>query len=165
MMTRRSRQIGAGLLLMALATGALLITDVFTSPSVTRADNGIGLTPPIPPVAEDDRRGNRRNRIGWTHAKKRLKADMPMGRGIPVGQVEGSADDGYLADTRHRDLPGTGFIPESGKAKLNGHATAVATNIAGPQSAGQGIRVIHGWAVSDWIGPGYLNTRTLDSVI
>eukprot|EP00752_Nemacystus_decipiens_P013754 g12207.t1 len=148
---------------MAVTAGAVLLSDVFAGSSVTLADSGTGLTEPIPPASDDARRGSRQNVIGWTHAKKRLKADMPVGRGIPVGQVEGSTKDGYLADTRHRALPGTGFIPESGKAKLNGHATAVATHIAGPQSAGQGVRAVHCWTVNDWIGPGYLNNGTLDN--
>lgn len=162
MVTRRHKRIGTGLALMALTAGAVLLADVFGTPGSAQADAGTTLSEPIPPVAEEDRRGNRRNLIGWTHAQKRLKADMPMGRDIPVGQVEGSVDTGYIADTKHRALPGTGFIPESGKSKPNGHATAVATYIAGPQSAGQGVRSIHAWAVNDWMGEGYLNFRTTD---
>lgn len=147
---------------MALTAGAVVLVDVLGMPGAAQADAGTSLSEPIPPVSEQDRRGNRRNLVGWTHAKKRLQADMPMGRGIPVGQVEGSAATGYIADTNHRALPGTGFIPESGESKPNGHATGVATYIAGPQSAGQGVRAIHAWTVSDWIGEGYLNTGTTD---
>lgn len=162
MVTRRHKHIGTGLALLALTAGAVVLADVMGGPGRVQAEAGISLTAPIPPVTEEDRRGNRRNLIGWTHAQKRLQADMPMGRGIPVGQVEGSLSTGYLANTEHKDLPGTGFIPESGKSKLNGHATGVATFIAGPNSAGQGVRAIHAWTVNDWIGEGYLNTRSLD---
>lgn len=157
-----SKRTATGLALMALTAGAVLLVDILADPSASHADAGTSLTEPIPPATAEERKGNRRNLIGWTHAKKRLQADMPMGRDIAVGQVEGDVQAGYLADTQHRDLPGTGFIPESGKSKLNGHATAVATHIAGPQSAGQGVRAVHAWAVSDWLGEGYLNTRTTD---
>jgi len=147
---------------MAITAGAVVVTDVVSELSPAAADAGTSLTQPIPPATDDERVGNARNRIGWTHAKKRLMADMPIGRDIPVGQVEGNAQTGYLADTRHKSLPGTGFIPESGESKLNGHATAVATYIAGPQSAGQGVRAVHAWTVRDWIGAGYLNAGSID---
>lgn len=163
MVKRRDKQIGLSLALLAVTAGALMLVDVLAGPLTSHADAGTSLTVPIPPMSDEARRGTPRHRMGWMHAKKRLKADMPMGRGIPVGQVEGNVQTGYLADTRHGSLPGTGFIPESGETKLNGHATAVATHIAGPQSAGQGIRAVHAWAVNNWIGEGYLNTRTLEN--
>lgn len=155
-----NKRLATGLALMAVTAGALVLIDIVGVPGAAQADAGTSLTQPIPPATADARKGNRRNQIGWTHAKKRLQADMPMGRDIPIGQVEGNEKTGYLADSNHRALPGTGFIPESGKSKLSGHATGVATHIAGPQSAGQGIRAVHAWTVSDWLGEGYLNTRT-----
>lgn len=159
---RVNKQTVMGLGLMALTAGALVAADVVSDPSPAAANAGTSLTEPIPPATEEERVGNARNRMGWTHAKERLMADMPMGRDIPVGQVEGNEQTGYLADTRHKDLPGTGFIPESGEAKLNGHATAVATYIAGPQSAGQGVRAVHAWTVNDWMGDGYLRVNGTD---
>jgi hypothetical protein len=122
-----------------------------------------GLTEAIPPLPSEDRVGRPRAVMAWNHAKSRLKADMPMGRGIPVGQVEGNREGGYLANTNHGGLPGTGFIPEAGKSKLNGHATAVATHIAGPQSAGQGIRAVHAWPVAEWLDAGYLNMSSTEA--
>jgi hypothetical protein len=158
----KAKRTWTGLTLMAITAGAVVLTDVVFAPSPVSADAGTSLTEPVPPATEEERVGNARNRMGWTHAKKRLKADMPMGRGIPVGQVEGNAESGYLANTRHGALPGTGFIPESGESKLNGHATAVATYIAGPQSAGQGVRAVHAWTVNDWMGEGYLRSDSTD---
>ncbi|MGB0767640.1 MAG: S8 family serine peptidase, partial [Phycisphaeraceae bacterium] len=64
--------------------------------------------------------------------------------------------------TRNRALPGTGFIPESGALKLSGHATLVAVQIAGPRSAGQGVRAVHAWTVDDWLGKGFMKTATAD---
>ena len=151
------------LALIAVSAGAVALVNVASSPPLVQADAGTSLTAPIPPATLEDRAPTLRHRLCWVHAKKRLKADMPMGRGIAVGQVEGSASTGYLANTHHKDLPGTGFIPESGESKLNGHATAVATYIAGPQSAGQGVRAIHAWTVNDWITTGYLNIGTTDN--
>ncbi len=158
-----NRRYITGLVLITLSAGAVVLVDVTSSLSATQADSGTSLTEPIPPATLEERAASTRHRIGWVHAKKRLEADMPMGRDIVVGQVEGNENTGYLADTNNKALPGTGFIPESGESKLNGHATAVATYIAGPQSAGQGVRAIHGWTVSDWITTGYLNAGTADN--
>lgn len=162
--TRRQKRMSVGLLLMALSAGAVVAVDVMSDPSQAQAqDAGTSLTEPIPPATAEERAPSRRHRLGWIHAKKRLQADMPMGRDIAVGQVEGNMNTGYLANTKHRALPGTGFIPESGESKLNGHATTVATYIAGPQSAGQGVRSVHAWTVNDWITAGYLKAGTADN--
>lgn len=160
---RVSKSAVSGVLIGALSVGALVLINVTGEPTTVQADAGTSLTPPIPPATDEQRAGSRRHSIGWINAKDRLQADMPMGRGIAVGQVEGNLQTGYLANTQHRDLPGTGFIPESGKSKLNGHATNVATYIAGPQSAGQGVRSVHAWTVNDWITSGYLNTGTTEN--
>ena len=160
------------LVLMALTGGSVVLVDVFAGPAPAKAqpieaaelvDMGVSLTEPIPPLALDKRQGGVRHATAWHYAKSRLKADMPMGRDIPVGQVEGNLTTGYVADTNHKALPGTGFIPESGDLKLNGHATAVATYIVGPQSLGQGVKSVHAWTVDDWMGQGYLRLGTADN--
>ncbi|MFK7789849.1 MAG: S8 family serine peptidase [Phycisphaeraceae bacterium] len=160
---RMSKRAVTGSLVVGMLAGTLVLVDVMSRPGDARAQAGTSLTEPIPPTPAEDRALSRRHMLGWVNAKDRLQADMPMGRDIAVGQVEGNLDTGYLANTQHRDLPGTGFIPESGKSKLNGHATTVATYIAGPQSAGQGVRSVHAWTVNDWITAGYLNTGTTDN--
>jgi hypothetical protein len=162
---RISKRTMMGLVLMALTAGAVVLVDVVSDLSPAAADAGTGLSEPIPPVSAEARDGRPRDQIGWNHAKRRLKADMPMGRGIPIGQVEGDVQGGYLADTNHAQLPGTGFIPEAGKSKLSGHATAVARRMVGPQSAGQGVRAVHAWPVNEWMGEGYLNLGTPDNPI
>jgi len=148
---------------IALVTASVVLIDLYSAPAPAAADAGKSLTAPIPPTPADQRAGSIRNQIGWTVAKKRLGIDMPMGRGIPVGQVESSFQGGYIANTNDKGLPGTGFIPESGQSKASGHATQVAKNIAGPDAAGQGVRAVHAWTVSDWMGPGFLRTTTEDA--
>ncbi len=154
-----------GLALMALTAGAVVLVDAVSDLSPASANARSSLTLPVPPVGAEARQGRLRDQIGWNHAKRRLKADMPMGRGIPLGQVEGDAQGGYLANTNHKQLPGTGFIPEAGKSKLSGHATAVAVRMVGPDSAGQGVRAVHAWPVNEWLREGYLNLGTTDNPI
>ena len=150
---------------MALTAGAVVLVDVLSAPSPAAANAGTSLSPPVPPVGAEARQGRPRDQMGWNHAKARLKADMPMGRGIPIGQVEGDAQAGYLANTHDKQMPGTGFIPEAGKSKLSGHATAVARRMVGPQSAGQGVRAVHAWPVNEWMHEGYLNLGSTDNPI
>lgn len=148
------------LCLLLLTASLFVLADLSSSPVHAVAQGGDWLTEPIPPPSDEQRQASMRARIGWDNAKYRLKADMPNGRGIVVGQVEAPNAEGYLASRDHAHTPGTGYIPHSGSAKPSPHATAVASNIAGPQSAGQGIREVHGWLVSDWLGDGYLQTAT-----
>ncbi|MEM9347301.1 MAG: S8 family serine peptidase [Planctomycetota bacterium] len=158
MVTRTEKRFGIGLAAMALTVGSLLLVDITGGLSAAKADAGTSLTEPIPPRDESVRPKSVKGWLGWKHAKARLQADMPTGRGIALGQVEGNPQSGYIGNTNDRTLPGTGFVPESGKSeKVSGHATEVAKHIAGPNGAGQGVRAIHAWAVNHWMGKGYLN--------
>lgn len=159
--TNRNRML-TGLVLMAVSASAVLAVGILSKPMTAKAQAGTSLTEPIPPVTDELRQGRTRDQIGWNHAKRRLKADMPMGRGIPIGQVEGGPG-AYIANTDDQQLPGTGFIPEAGQSKNSGHATTVARYMVGPQSAGQGVKAVHAWPVSEWIGSGYLNNGTTDN--
>ena len=161
-MVTKGKRILTGLVMMAMSAGAVLVVDIVSGPASAKAQAGTSLTEPVPPVIDEARQGRTRDLIGWNHAKRRLKADMPMGRGIPIGQVEGDADKGYIANTNDQQMPGTGFIPEAGKSKLSNHATAVARRMVGPQSAGQGVRAVHAWPVTEWLGEGYLNHGSTD---
>lgn len=148
--------------ILALVAGAVGLADALSGPAPVSAQNTQGLTAPIPPATAQERVGSVRNKIGWTKAKERWGLNMPMGRGIPVGQVEASFKGGYLANTAHKDLPGTGFIPESGKSETSAHATTVARFAFGPDSAGQGVRAVHGYDANDWLTTGFLKTGTTD---
>ena len=144
---------------LALFAGAVGLADQLGGPVPAAAQGGAELSQPIPPATDLDRVGSIRNQIGWTNAKKRWGWNMPMGKDIVVGQAEPGGN-GYIANTKHRDLPGTGFIPESGATQASGHATTVARHAFGPDSAGQGVRAVHAWSTHDWLGEGYLNTGT-----
>ncbi len=144
---------------LALFAGAVGLADQFGGPVPAAAQGGAELSQPIPPATGLERVGSIRNQIGWTTAKKRWGWNMPLGKDVVVGQAEPGGN-GYLANTKHRDLPGTGFIPESGATSVSGHATTVARHAFGPDSAGQGVRAVHAWSTDDWLRSGYLNTGT-----
>ncbi|MFN3167541.1 MAG: S8 family serine peptidase [Phycisphaeraceae bacterium] len=149
--------------ILALSAGAVGVIDFVSAPSPAAAQSGRMLSDPIPPASDDERVGTIKNKIGWTHAKERLGWDMPNGNGVPVGQVEAPFRGGYLANTDHKQLKGTGFIPESGPSQqASGHATTVARHIVGPDAAGQGVKAIHGYEAGDWMGEGLLKLATTD---
>lgn len=145
---------------LALSAGAIGLIETVGAPGPAAAQPGEMLSEPIPPASEDDRAGTIKNKIGWTHAKARLGWDMPVGKDIAVGQVEAPFRGGYLADTHHKDLRGTGFIAESGATQPSGHATTVARYMFGPDAAGQGVKAAHGFEAGDWLGAGMLNLAT-----
>lgn len=145
---------------LAMVAGAIGLADALSGPAPASAQPGSELSQPIPPADDFQRVGSVRNQIGWTLAKQRWGLNMPMGRDIPVAQVEAAYKGAYLADTKHRDLPGTGFIPESGATRTSSHATNVARWAFGPDSAGQGVRAVHGFEAGNWLTAGMLNFAT-----
>lgn len=153
------------LVMLVMTAGAVVLADQLGEPERASAQvdqdpaAGQSLTEPVPPKRVE---GQTRVAalIGLKRAGARLKADLPTGRGILAGQVEAGPQGSYLADTAHKRLPGTGFVPQSGQGVVSGHATRVAVMAFGTGSAGQGVREVRAWAVADWLGPGLLNTRS-----
>ena len=148
--------------ILALVAGSVAVIDLIGGPTPASAQAGSSLTEPIPPATDQQRLGSVRNQIGWTKAKARLLADMPMGNNIPVGQVEALFREGYLPNNKHKDLAGTGVIAKSGDTEVSGHATNVARYAFGPDSAGQGVKEVHSYEAGHWMGEGFLKLGTLD---
>ena len=150
----------SGLLIIGVVAAVLVGMTVLgvlgDFPARVVADDGLSVA--VPPPTGQARAGSIRNKIGYSHAELRMGEHMPNGQGIVVGQVEGVFQNGYLAKRNVAELKGTRFIPESGPGLASSHATMVARYITGNDSAGHGVTEIHGWQVSDWLGPGMLNT-------
>ena len=149
------------LVLVVSTVAVVSVVSHVTEPDRLAAQAGTTLTPPIPQVAKESRLGSVQNKIGWTHAKKRYQADMPVGRGIIAGQVEAMFRGGFMAKTGGK-LPATGFVSESGIAAESGHATNVAASAFGTDSAGMGVREVRCWHTSDWLGSNFLKTGLLE---
>lgn len=148
--------------LLACTAGMVFIVDALGGPKRLIAESGTMLSAPIPPATPEARQGSIRNALGWTHAHKRLGADMPVGKGISVGQVESPFEGGYLANTNHPQLLNTGFVPQSPSSNKSGHATSVARYAFGPDGPAPGVRVVYGWQTMHWLTRGYLNTRSIE---
>lgn len=147
------------LVLLLSTASAVTLVDQLTGPERAAAQAGSSLSEPIWPVSNEDRRGSTQNSIGWTHAKKRYQADMPIGRGIIAGQVEARFRGGFMARTGG-PLPATGFVAESADPVVSAHAVNVAVEAFGTDSAGLGVREVRCWELGDWLGEGYLRTGT-----
>jgi hypothetical protein len=116
----------------------------------------------VPPqeAAAPDRRqtqGTVRDLGGWSAAERRLGEQMPTGRGIIVGHVEGNPNN-YMPDFQSGRYGEVEFVARSGPSTPFGHATATAAVIYGPQGLAPGIAKVHCFHSGDWLGPSLLRT-------
>jgi len=102
-----------------------------------------------------------RKLVGLDDAYRRLRSDLPLGRGIAVGYVE-SETGGYLPNAKDQRLTGIEIVPYSGDGPSSGHATRGATIGFGTKGIAPGVKVIHSYRVPHWLGPGYLNAGKPD---
>lgn len=100
-----------------------------------------------------------RQLVGFEDAMARLKPDVPLGRGINVGYVEGGAGE-YAPNREDKRLAGVDFLLRSGESRPSGHATYGATLAFGPAGIAPGVRNIHAFTANDWLTDGYLNSGT-----
>jgi len=99
--------------------------------------------------------------MGAAAAEARLGADMPTGRGVVMGHVEGGKGS-YLPNTDHGGWGKVLFVRRSGPSEVNGHANATARIVYGPNGVAPGVGVVHVYSSSDWLGPGYLNAGSAE---
>ncbi|WP_145446889.1 S8 family serine peptidase [Mucisphaera calidilacus] len=97
--------------------------------------------------------------IGLDKARFRLGRDLPVGRDIIAGHVEGGATQ-YLPDGRKPVFDYVRFVPRSGPATPFDHATATAGVIYGRGGLAPGIRIVHCFSSMAWIGEAYLRVGT-----
>ena len=97
--------------------------------------------------------------IGLTAAEKRLGRDVPVGRGVIAGHVEG-IDQRYVPNWRHQRFKGTLFVQRSGQGEVFQHASQTAALVYGRGGMAPGIRVAHCFSTRHWLTDGYLMADT-----
>jgi len=150
------------MVLLLSTTAAVLAVDHFSRPAavVAQAAADAGLSEPIPPRLDRLRRGSELNIIAWHTARQRLGVDMPTGKGIPVGLVEGGS--AFMPKATDAKFQGITLISESPNEGDSGHATNAADHLVGKDAPGQGITEVHCWSAGDWMNDGYLNVGSTD---
>ena len=124
-------------------------------------ENGlIPLHPYAPPPQHPDRREGWIAGIALDAARRQMGDVMPTGRGIVFGHVEGAADS-YAPDATLDRFLGVRFILHDKDGKPNGHATATARVIYGPNGAAPGVATVHVFPVQPWLTDAYLRTGRL----
>lgn len=96
------------------------------------------------------------DQLGLAQLKRELGPDVPTGRGIEVGHVEGLDASAYMPDTGDQRFEQVNFIAASGTGASDGHATATCGMIYGSEGLARGVTDVHMFAVRDWLGDGYL---------
>jgi hypothetical protein len=99
----------------------------------------------------------RRVRMGLKAAKQRYGANLPTGRGIVVGQVEGLRNR-YLPNVTKDKFQGVRFVRRSGESKPFGHANYSGGLIYGRNGFAPGVTEVHAFASQHWLGEAYLRT-------
>lgn len=99
--------------------------------------------------------------IGLSAARRRLGRDIPIGRGIVAGHVEGNGQ-AYLPNWHDPTFTGTLLVQRSGQGTVFGHAQGTASVIYGRGGLAPGIQVVHCFSTGQWIGEGYLKTNSAE---
>lgn len=94
--------------------------------------------------------------IGLKAAYERLGREVPIGRDIVAGHVEGN-NGHYLPNWNDQAFGKVLFVRRSGNSKPFGHTTGTAKQVYGPKGVAPGIAVVHFFSSSHWLGNGYLH--------
>ncbi|MCC6682252.1 MAG: hypothetical protein IT445_15225 [Phycisphaeraceae bacterium] len=108
-------------------------------------------SPPAPPPQ------TWRQMVGFDAAYQRLRMDLPLGRNVAVGYVEGSMNGGYAPDANDKRLAGVTVVMHSGQAPASGHATYGASVAFGPGGIAPGVKVINSFLAASFLTDGCLN--------
>ncbi len=100
-----------------------------------------------------------RELIGYEATKQRLGRNMPSGKGIVMGHVEGG-DGRYLPNVQSSKYQEMIFIPHSGPSQLFDHTEMTASIIYGFSGLAPGINTVHFFSSQNWLSDGYLKTGT-----
>ncbi len=96
--------------------------------------------------------------IGYTALQAELGSALPTGAGVKVTQVEASSG---MPDVKSSEFTGKTFTAKSPSLITAGHATSVGTLFYGNSgSVASGITAIDCYDASDWLGWGFLSSRT-----
>ncbi len=155
----------AAMSVLALSVGPTRTTaqDRAATPDAAPPDRqAVETEPPETEPPDDDASRSRsaprpsdRRLTGWQAAFERLGRDMPVGRDVVVGHVEGGKGP-YLPDAEQGSFRRVRFLARSGPSDKFGHATATARLAYGSGGLATGVRVVHCFQSDDWLTDGYL---------
>ena len=97
--------------------------------------------------------------VGIEAIERELGRNAPVGRGVPMGHVEGKTGD-YLPDLKQPRFRGVGMTPQSGASKVNRHAQATAKKIYGRHGLAPGVNDVHFYTTTHWLGKGIIKTAS-----
>lgn len=154
----------AGLALLACLNAGWSHAESATPPSSTntpgRTDQDIPVLSPIAPAPNPpDKRFGWIAGTGLDAARRRLGPQMPTGRGVELGHVEGPST-GYAPDTKNPRFRGVRFVLHDQDSPPSGHATATAQVIYGKRGGAPGVQTVHVFPVQPWITDAYLRSGT-----
>lgn len=98
-----------------------------------------------------------RQLVGFDAAYQRLRMDLPIGRDVAVGYVEGPMDGGYAPNAADPRLAGISVVLHSGEGPFSSHATFGASIAFGPNGIAPGVKVLNSYLAANFLTDGYLN--------
>ncbi len=101
----------------------------------------------------------RRERIGLMQLAEQLGRDMPTGRGVKIDHVEGLPGN-YLPNLGAARYDRIDARAMSGPSEAFGHVESTARIIYGRSGLAPGVDAVDFYAMSDWIGRGFLRAGT-----
>ncbi|MFW6033387.1 MAG: hypothetical protein ACOCTI_08450 [Phycisphaeraceae bacterium] len=135
---------------LMLLNGLLLLTLLVAAVMVLREPEAAHARDDRPSPAEE---------MGFPDARDRLGNDLPLGRGVVMGHVEGGKA-AYLPDLEASRFEGVEFTPVSGPSHLFKHAQQTAAIAYGPRGLAPGVEDVRCYRTSHWLGGGFLRTGT-----
>lgn len=112
--------------------------------------------PPPAPRREREQDPSEAAVIGLLDLHRRKAPDLPTGRGVILGHVEGKPGQ-YTPNLRDDRYTRINFVKRSGASEPFGHAQGVARKLYGRGGLAPGITEVHNFASADWLGEGLLN--------
>ncbi|MEM6393865.1 MAG: S8 family serine peptidase [Planctomycetota bacterium] len=158
-MKRAWRRGWATACLVAVAFGAVGGVE----PALAEVDSALVGLPPLSPIAPRPNPPDKR--FGWIAgtgldaARRRLGPDMPTGRGVEFGHVEGPPTS-YAPDANNPRFAGVRFVLHDRDSPPSNHATSTARVIYGPKGAAPGVDTVHVFPAQAWLTDAYLRAGT-----
>jgi len=150
------RTIGVSVLAWT-AAAALALGSVTAEAQVRSGPRPRPAQPTPPPAAKP--RPTPSELIGLTLLAARPGEQLPTGRGIAVGHVEGPPGS-YIPDMADGRYDGLMVRGRSGPSVPSGHASATGALIYGPDGLAPGVTDIDFYASDHWLGEGYLRAAS-----
>lgn len=117
--------------------------------------------PPRQPAVNrhQEQQSSRRQRIGLTRLSEQLGRDTPTGRGVKFDHIEGLPGN-YLPDLGAARYDRIDARAMSGPSEAFGHVESTSRIIYGRGGLAPGVTAVDFYAMSDWLGRGFLRAGT-----